>query len=291
MWQTTFVAGLKRTFLIHCLELCWFEYLVLHDESFVLWEQHKYSNYNADADNFIKVWAGRSRGLGRTLMRDSLPNSLTRIASFLWARFQSHGWCVLLVYILVVHFRLHSVFATLLDKMGLGFLTDAVESVAGLFNSSETSLEDLPDLIDDDREEVVGRVGERGRRDCGGRDGKKNKKNKKNKKDGHSHSSSSSGTNRSSETGTTKQIEIPTKRRKPDTWLTYDKELGVVPLGVVRNWDKAKEKKRKESNIRTWQTSGDDGSSSSSAATSEERRTIPPVRGVRGEVNPMEWVD
>jgi len=175
--------------------------------------------------------------------------------------------------------------------MGLGFLTDAVESVAGLFNSSETSLEDLPDLIDDDREEVVGRVGERGRRDCGGRDGKKNKKNKKNKKDGHSHSSSSSGTNRSSETGTTKQIEIPTKRRKPDTWLTYDKELGVVPLGVVRNWDKAKEKKRKESNIRTWQTSGDDGSSSSSAATSEERRTIPPVRGVRGEVNPMEWVD
>lgn len=278
MLQTT-LLGLKRIAILLFLEWCWFEYLLLHDESFVLWEQHKYSKYNADADNFLKVWAGRGHGLLRTLMRDSLPNSLTRIASFLLARFQTHGMYLLLVYIIVVHYRLHSVVATLLDNMGLGFITDAVESAAGMFNPSETSLEDLPDLIDDDREEVVGGLGKSGR-DCGGRDGKKNKK------DGHSHSSD---TNRSS-AGTTKQIKIPTKRRKPDTWLTYDKELGVVPLGVVRNWDKAKEKKRKESNIRNWQTSADD-SSSASSAISEERRTIPPVRGVKGEVNPMEWVD
>ena len=48
-----------------------------------------------------------------------------------------------------------------------------------------------------------------------------------------------------------KRLCPPTrKRKKPDTWLTYDKNLGVIPLGVARQWHKD-EKRRQEDVVKS----------------------------------------
>ena len=162
-------------------------------------------------------------------MRDGINGSppLRRLLQFGMNKLMGHGWFVFLVYVAVVHFRLHSVISIVLEEVGLGFVNDFLEKFIG--SSDEPSLEDVPDLIDEDGEE--GESGESG--ESGGDPAvsglitelEKTKKRKKEKK-----------------------IKVKTplrKRKKPDTWLTYDKNLGVIPLGVARQWHKD-EKRRQE---------------------------------------------
>ena len=157
-------------------------------------------------------------------MRDGL---LPRFLKFMVTKFLDHGLMIMVVSMAIVHGRLPSYFLLLLDEIGLGFIGDGVEKMVAWIsgNNDSTSLEDVPDL--DDEDDIVAR---------------KTKQKKK------------------------KMYKIPIKKEKPDTWLTYDKHLGVIPLGVAKKW-REEEKRRME-------LVGGGGSSGAN-------RVIPPVRNGR----------
>jgi hypothetical protein len=258
----TFLSGVKFVLCLLLLEWLCFEYLYCWDESFGWWDKYHLRS-TADADEFVKVWQGRFSSMMQTIFRDNFQDFFKRVFRFLAARFYSHGKEILVLYVIVVHFRLHSMFRLLLEEVGLGFINNLIDWFVDSIWSSEPSLEDIPALIDEDEDEEVDKA-------------------KKKKKDGESKSKNN--------------IKIPSKRRrKPDTWLTYDRELGVIPLGVVRQWEKAKEQKRKNGDI-----TGTENSDITATGSNGIRRSIPPVRCVGGTlendededgINLMELVD
>ena len=214
---------IKFVFYFLLLEFIVFEAIHCYEDSYNYWYKVVLKQ-NSDADRFLYVWKTRLFNLLETIMRDGF---LPRFLKFMMTKFLDHGLMIMVVSMAIVHGRLPSYFLLLLDEIGLGFIGDGVEKMVAWIsgNNDSTSLEDVPDL--DDEDDIVAR---------------KTKQKKK------------------------KMYKIPIKKEKPDTWLTYDKHLGVIPLGVAKKW-REEEKRRKE-------LVGGGGSSGAN-------RVIPPVRNGR----------
>ena len=247
--------GTQLLFYLILVEFCCYEALYVWEDSYEYWWIDSIRNTNPDADAFLNIWENRFHHIFQTIMRDDLfSRILQRMMHSLFPR----GIHLFAMYVAIVHFRLHSMASIMLEEMGLGVVNDVAERVLVFFGWSDNnsgSLDDVPDLIDEEEEEQE-QEQERGEGTA------KNGQDEQN------------GKNRSIKAKKRrKKLQVPKKREKPDSWLTYDKNLGVIPLGVARQWKNSEQRRAAAQAI--------------SAAT----KRIPAVRNMNDIVNDMESVD